>query len=136
MSGNTKNWWLVTIKKCLTGYTHPGVLAVILRNLRKRIRGADWISRVSFELDSHDILHIHTMFRRSTEIKYGMYQVPGFTVRFDKVTPGTFKTVYSYICKDSYNKYMQEQIMFQNYYRNNYGFTHDCPSAQEIVPII
>lgn len=133
---NSPTWWLLTIKQRKSGYTSVLELHEVLTSLRKRIRGADWISKVSYELDKQGILHIHTLFRRTADIRYGMYQRPGWTIRFDRITPTTLKTVYNYICKDAYNRYEQEQILMTNWYLHHNGFTHDGPAVQEIVPLI
>ena len=115
-----KEYFLTIRKHQVKDYVSEDDLVNILNTLERRLPLI--VTDVVYEIDSkYEQLHSHIILKTPLSVYYKQHSsINGFRVYWRKVVD--LKPTYSYMHKDSCNKYEQEQIIITNYYRHNYGF--------------
>ncbi len=121
--------YMITIRKHqVKDFVDVGVLRTILDNLI--INRLGWTSchvdNVVFEVDPTYLqLHLHCILYSKRDFRYSKYTSAGFgefRVHFRKVYD--LDGAKGYLKKQSWNPWVQEQLISENYYNHNYGFVN------------
>ena len=103
--------YLVTIKRNALEFTRKCWLDAQYTNLVKRIRGeVEWSDQVSYELDSLNRLHLHTIVTSKSPIFYKKYVRKGWHIHFQPFERKDMSRVYEYIMKHNQDKHRIEQL--------------------------
>ncbi len=115
-----REYFLTIRKHQVKDYVSEEDLVSILNTLERRLPLI--VTDVVYEIDPKYLqLHSHIILKTPYSVYYKQHSsINGFRVYWRKVED--LKPTYSYMHKDSCNKYEQEQIIISNYYRHNYGF--------------
>lgn len=121
-----KEYFLTIRKHQVKDYVSVQDLLDIIELLKSRLPLE--ITDIVYEIDhKYNQLHSHLIARSQKSIFYKKNSsINGFRLYWLLIDKNK-KSVLSYMHKDSYNKFEQEQIILTNYYRHNYGF-HDTGS--------
>jgi len=116
-----KEYFLTIRKHQVKDYVSDNDLSNIIELLKSRLPCE--VSDLVYEIDNkYNQLHSHLIVRSQKSIFYKKNSsINGFRLYWLLIDHNK-KAVMSYIHKDSYNKYEQEQIILTNFYRHNYGF--------------
>lgn len=114
--------YLVTIKCNSIRYASRLELLQVYSDTVKKLKGGEWISKVCWELDSFQRLHIHTIVSTSRTPCFKLLQQKGYTVHLEQISEGTYSTVYDYIHKHNQHPACIDNIDNLSYYSHNYAF--------------
>ncbi len=115
-----KEYFLTIRKHNVKDYVSERNISDILVELQRRLSLK--IIDVVYEVENkYAQLHCHVIVKTVSSVYYKKHSsINGFRVYWRPVVNRA--KVLSYMHKDSCNKYEQEQIIVENYYRHNYGF--------------
>lgn len=121
------NHFLVTIKTRGTVYTTKDELDTFYDKCKQLFTAGDWSSFKSYEMTNTKRLHLHTILLLPKKIRWTKLLKKVNTSRIYihlKSFPATdYDNVISYIYKQCKCPIAQNQILNENYYMHNYGFT-------------
>ncbi len=102
-------YYLCTIKRNAIEYTKKDWLDYQYIRLQKCLKNTEWSDNVSYELDSLNRLHLHTIVSSLKEIYYKKYIRKGWHIHFAKFPKDDYPKVIQYINKTHQHKALIEQ---------------------------
>ncbi len=120
------NYFLVTIKSRGDPYTSKEELDKHYKKCINQFTAGDWSSFMCYEYPSTKRMHIHTIVCIPKRIRWtGLLKKVNCSRMYTHLKQFPYNdyfNIISYIRKQAYNIYEQEQLIQQNYYAHIYAF--------------
>lgn len=113
-------FYLVTIKRNAIESTKIAWLSLQYSRLVKLLPGCEWSSDVSYELDSLNRLHLHTIVQSPREVYYKKLTRKGWHIHFARFPRKDYSKVLNYIRKhDQHPMEIQQREIESEIYNMN-----------------